>query len=984
MTKVIRGGTIFVLAAVLALSLFLSVRPIFTNAATEDVTQDGKYVGRTFNADYDKMLEDFSSTVPSGADANYFSDGVLSVTYDGDVNSNTMDNAIYKIASGTASDTNAWPYDILVIEMSSPAGDASLEDMALYLRDITDTVYGTEEGVPTAIDLTEMLSVLSDADEIGTGKTKIALDMRTYLNDYAPDSAILAKGVTGYHLVAKAGATGTVWIHDVYLTNIDGTTSEIPDFNAAGTKTLADFENGTRVDQQVEGAGIYWCGSEVGKVIPKHVVLQDSSYTFAAGVAGFENVAVTVCGSGTLTVKVGDSSKAWSELKGPDGNAVPAVTSDYATYVINLEASGLGTSDQALTLSAAGSIDVMNAFLTNMEIKDSEIRQIPFIDAETAVRVDDFTYGSSVHDNYDDAVADESNSDAGVQYRLSYNNAAMLSISGGNLVIDATNLDSNNYINFKTQSVKNIDGLDYFVLKVKGEDGASLSGFRFGLGKDGTATPIVWGNGGLLSAEGLPIPQLGENNPYTTDDGYCYIVVDIAASGLTCGNTVDLYYSGTGKLYIDEMFFCNALDRGQQMTANPIVTDETAISQTDYQYVTAIGEGTSKIGGRYLTFEAKVEGGATLDGLRFAFDGITASNLWIGQNAEGTAVGTDGNLLPAATEEYQTFIIDLEKSGIDDWANITKIHLHATVAQGTVTVKNIGFATHKIVEENTIYQADIAESDYAIAEGGYVYVAGFEIKGNTAYNRYLAITMKGTDGIMNDELRFEFVGGDANYGTFYWKDNASLLVDPDGAALKDITGEYTTFYIDLDALGISRNFTTLHIHSTGNTAATLSVKSIGFATTDAYKYSDIEMPVFDSVKPTVTIDTADAANAGDTINVEYTVSDNVTAEENLIVSVEVTKDGMPVELTDNAFTAEEGTYVITVTVTDEEGNSNSASKTVTVTKASGGDTEPGPSDTDDPNETGCGGSVAVGTMFGAGALLAGAAVLAVALRKKRN
>lgn len=985
MTKVIRRGTIFVLATVLALSLFLSVCPIWANAATEDVTQDGKYVGRTFNADYDKMLEDFSSAKPSDPSANYFSDGVLSVTYDGDVNSNTVDNAIYKIASGTATDTNAWPYDILVIEMSSPAGDASLSDMALYLRDISDVVYGEEEGTPTAIDLTEMLSPFSAEDEIGTEKTKIALDMRTYLNDNAPDSAILAKGVTGYHLVAKEGATGTVWIHDIYLTNLDSATATIPDFKAAGTKTLADFENGTNADQQVEGAGIYWCGSEVGKVIPKHVALQDSAYTFAAGEAGYENIAVTVRGSGALTVKVGGVSKAWSELKGPDGNAVPAITEDFATYVVNLEASGLGTSDQALTLSAEDGVDVMNAFLTNMEVKDSEIQQIPFIDADSAVRVDDFTYGSKVYSDYNEAVADESNADAGVQYRLSYNNAAMLSVADGNLVFDATELgDSSNYINFKTQSVKTIEGLDYFVLKVKGEDGASLGGFRFGLGQDGVIGAIVWGNGGLLSAEGLPVPQLGENNPYTTEDGYCYIVVDLAASGLTCGNTVDMYYSGAGKFYIDEMFFCNGLDRGQQMEADEILnSEEFNVSTTDYQYV--VGIDVEK-GGKYLTFEARETDGAVLDGLRFEIQSGSKTTLWLAENAEGTAVGLDGNLLPALTEEYQTFVIDLEKSSVADWADITNIHLHATVAQGTVSVKNIGFASHKIAEENTVIQSDIEEKDYTIPETGvYSYVGGYEISGNVAYNRYLAVTLKGTEGIMDNAINLEFVDGTTSIGKFYWKDNDVLLVDPDGEPLADITGEYQTFYIDLDALGVPRDFTDLHIHSTGNTAATLSVKSIGFATTDAYSYADIAMPVFDTEKPTITINTSETANVGDKVTVDYTVSDNVTAEDKLIVSVEVTKDGMPVELTDNAFTAEEGTYIITVTATDEEGNNNSESKTVTVTAAGGGNTDgPGEPEPSEPSESGCNGSVALGSVVGAGVFLAGAAALATALRKKKN
>lgn len=147
-------------------------------------------------------------------------------------------------------------------------------------------------------------------------------------------------------------------------------------------------------------------------------------------------------------------------------------------------------------------------------------------------------------------------------------------------------------INFKTQSVKNISDYQYFVLKVKGEGAASLNGFRFGLGVDGTATPIVWGNGGLKSDTNLTIPALGGANPYTTADGWQYIVVDVAASGLTAGNTVDMYYSGEGKLMIDEIFYCNGLARGGEMQAHPLVTEETVIPETGYQYVWGGGDAT--------------------------------------------------------------------------------------------------------------------------------------------------------------------------------------------------------------------------------------------------------------------------------------------------------------------------------------------------------------------------------------------------------
>ncbi|MBS1399463.1 MAG: hypothetical protein HPZ86_01565 [Clostridia bacterium] len=973
MKKSVKQGVNFAFAMTLVCSLGAGVAVWEADAATADVTEDGVYVGRAFDADYDKMLEDFAAAAPANTSAVYADDAVLSVTYNGDENSKTMDDAIYKISSGTVTATTPWPYTHLVFEMSSPDGSAKLGEMGLYLRELEDaSTYGP-------VDFDADLLDPASATEIGASKTKIAVDMQTYATN-AELTSMVNNGIAGYHLVAKAGQTGTVLLHDVYLANVDG--DEIPDFKAQGTKALADFENGTKTDQKIDSS-IYWCGSQVGVVIPKHVVLSDSSYTFAATEYEYSNLAVTVRGSGALSV----NNKAWSALKGPDGEAVPAISADkFTTYVIDLASSGLGSSKAAFALAATGVVDVQNAFLTDMEVMDAGIQQIPFLDTKSAARVDDFTYASSVYDNYDDAVKDTANADAGVQYRLSYSNADKVAVANGALVFDATNL-GDGYINFKTQSVKNISDYQYFVLKVKGEGAASLNGFRFGLGVDGTATPIVWGNGGLKSDTNLTIPALGGANPYTTADGWQYIVVDVAASGLTAGNTVDMYYSGEGKLMIDEIFYCNGLARGGEMQAHPIVTEETVIPETGYQYVWGGGDATAKIGGRYLTFEAKAENGGTLDGLRFAFDGSTVSPIWLSKNAEGTAVGMDGNLLPAVTGEYQTFIIDLEKSGVKDWSAITKIHLHATVEAGKVSVKNIGFATHKIVEKNTI-DFMTTEGSYTSDGGAYKYLAGFDVSGNTAFNRYLAIKAKGTEGIMDDELRLEFVS-DSGSVTAYWKDNETLLLDPDGAALKAITADYQIFYIDLDAIGVPRDFKNLHIHSTGNTTATLTIASIGFATTDAYKYADIVMPTFDSVKPTVNITTPATAVEGDKITVTYTASDNVTATEKLTVSIDVTLAGKPVELdADNAFVASEGSYIVTVTVTDEEGNTASATQTITVAKNSGGG-----SDSGDPNSSSGGGAEPAGGCNGCGSIVSAgivggsvliAGVAALLLRKKKE
>ena len=85
------------------------------------------------------------------------------------------------------------------------------------------------------------------------------------------------------------------------------------------------------------------------------------------------------------------------------------------------------------------------------------------------------------------------------------------------------------------------------------------------------------------------------------------------------------------------------------------------------------------------------------------------------------------------------------------------------------------------------------------------------------------------------------------------------------------------------------------------------------------------------VKPVVEILTPNTAHTGDVVEVKYNVSDNITSAENLEITVSVKKGVTNVNLTDNKFTAQEGTYRITVSAKDEHGNTGSANLTLTVT-----------------------------------------------------
>ena len=152
----------------------------------------------------------------------------------------------------------------------------------------------------------------------------------------------------------------------------------------------------------------------------------------------------------------------------------------------------------------------------------------------------------------------------------------------------------------------------------------------------------------------------------------------------------------------------------------------------------------------------------------------------------------------------------------------------------------------------------------------------------------------------------------------------------------------------------------------------------------ADEFENGEAPAVDTVKPTVTINTANAATAGDEITVSYTANDNLTAANKLVVVVKVLKDGTEVQLANGKFSAAEGTYTISVTVTDAAGNSTTEEMTLTVSAKAdvnqpGNTDQPGNTEQPGSDDGGCGGSV-VASIFGI-VTLAGVAVV---LRKRKQ
>ena len=152
----------------------------------------------------------------------------------------------------------------------------------------------------------------------------------------------------------------------------------------------------------------------------------------------------------------------------------------------------------------------------------------------------------------------------------------------------------------------------------------------------------------------------------------------------------------------------------------------------------------------------------------------------------------------------------------------------------------------------------------------------------------------------------------------------------------------------------------------GTYTITISAKDAAGNIATASK--DVVVASSDTTKPTVTITVPTTASVGEEVLVTYTATDDTSAANKMNAVIEVTKDGAAVQLTNNRFTAEAGTYNIKVTVTDEAGNSTVATSTVTVAAQEAGN-----------SEAGCGGSVVASVL---GILALGAMAFAFGRKKK--
>lgn len=587
---------LWALLLIVTVGLLAAVAPGAAQIQTAPVRSDGVYVGRIFDPGFDKLFDDFDRPIlqavegtglwwatTEGTDVRLTErDGYLRAVYSTTLGT-TKDAPIYKAASPA---NTQGAYDFLVLVMRGSAG-ASIEDLILSFR--YDDNYADID-----VDFVDLYDPDFEPLPELTGEWQVyiidlvnSLDERVFerLPDrFGPETIPAGRSIAGFHLMAKASGSGSgiVDIREVYWSR-DAVTlgyTATPD-----NFLLDDFEREVVWETNPD---IWWRGAGPGSFIvgrwlafdhtAKPAVYMAAGYDNANAPGTYENFALRLRGAEggeDLVIypfyvvdgqDVLGEGRLLSELKGPDGETVPALTREFQNLVINFEASGWDRRVNGFRFESKpgeqGLVYIEQIFFTNMAYDASEIAtEYPVLDYENIVVFDDFERGVlGATPDYDpnNPVALEN----GLYFIIAYAGMNRLSIEHGALVFDST--ENPDYIQYTSAGSRFNDGsYRYVVFRVKGEEGASLDNFRIAtLDEGGARSPVVWANGGLKSGKGLATPQLdAAGYPYSYEDGWIDLIVDLAASNLTTTvSGFDLFYGGSGRLLIDTIFFANAAD----------------------------------------------------------------------------------------------------------------------------------------------------------------------------------------------------------------------------------------------------------------------------------------------------------------------------------------------------------------------------------------------------------------------------------------
>ena len=173
-------------------------------------------------------------------------------------------------------------------------------------------------------------------------------------------------------------------------------------------------------------------------------------------------------------------------------------------------------------------------------------------------------------------------------------------------------------------------------------------------------------------------------------------IIDLAKSGIknTDGITV-MHFHGTkgkGKFEIKDAKFTNSDVEVKSVEAAPMVQKHDPGEGEGYKYLT--GMDFTDVTNEYQYLQISYKGAATaFDELRLEIVGedTNLGTFWAKENEQGTLKTVEDKELAAPSDEEQTAVIDLAKSGIKNTAGIKTIHFHDTAGKGAFEITDAQF-----------------------------------------------------------------------------------------------------------------------------------------------------------------------------------------------------------------------------------------------------------------------------------------------------
>ena len=713
-------------------------------------------VTRDFRDDFDEMIEDFSGATPSGETTGVYNNNTLRVLVDSEDagEPTTPDGAIYKMATGNYEIHN---FEGIGFRMRI-VGNAklNLSNLVLGLRgDDAFKVYPIKLSEALNPDGELLPALTGEFQDIIVSPGMSIEDANTYYElagGGASTTKVLEK-ILGFHLYAlDQECSAVIEIEKVFLVN-------------AGETTVLDSFDRASVGQA--DSTCWWRGS-TGFIVQKGVTLNGKSYTTKEVTLGdYKNLVMTILGD-TSGLKI--NNVAYASLKDSANAALTgAVNGAFMSYVINLENSNLALANGKFVIDSTTEVVISQLFLTNLQ-NEAPVTDYPKIDTFNASYVTDFNFTmakGSVKTSYEEAVVDQRVIDAGLNYVISYHTESEIEVDGSDLVIKGGNYDYANLVIGSNAVVK-----EYLVLAVKA--GCNLNDFRIKLGN----SEIVYANN-WLAAAGLPsIPESAANYPYTTEDGYQLLIVDLARSGFaSVNNEIQMWYTGGEDLKIGAIFFASAYSPEAIVTVTELNTFNVEAGE-GYAYV-----GASNVSGLdYVKIETTA---VPANELRF---GVGDQARWMNAGLKDI----DGNTIAGDATE---FVLDLAANDIV--LDNGFFHIHSTKGANAFTIK---VSAYVVTPQVDIIENEVLSESVAAGEG-YAYIGA----ANVGDARFVKVE---TTAAVANELRFG-VGDQAR-----WM-NAGL-VDNKGETIADGSSE---FILDLVANDVVLDNGFLHVHGTKGAAA---------------------------------------------------------------------------------------------------------------------------------------------------------------------